>query len=193
MSAYFYIVRMKVPMSILHAACVNQAKIETNFSSDRRHRYSLKLPFHGRTTGKSLIIVGQNPSEANESIADKTIEYLERLVHSTLPQYDEILMLNLYTRMDTNKTKDDVLDNLSDLEFRRSLTAGSDALLIFGRLKNERAYRFKDRANALREDLQKANLYKLAINTDYAPHPGNPKILYSKLDVGIDEYRFGDL
>jgi hypothetical protein len=184
---------MKIPKLIPHANCVDNETIEARFSDDGLHRYSLKLPFRDRETGKVLLIIGQNPSEANQSVADKTINYLERYVFQNLPQYDGIIMLNLYTRMDKHKVKNDVMDCASDRELRMHLSMNSDVLLVFGRLKNERAYKFKNRVLQLRDALESKKLYKLAINTNYAPHPGNPNILYSKIGIGIDEYRFGDL
>lgn len=184
---------MRLPMIIPHAKCVNRGAIEARFSNDRLHRYSLKIPFLERTTGKLLCIVGQNPSEANEINADKTIHYLENFVFKNLPEYDGIVMLNLYTRMDKYKDKNEVLDDRSDEKFKSALTKGSDVLLIIGKLKNEKAYKFKDRARQLRKDLEQTNLYKLAINTTYAPHPGNPKITYSNMNIGINEYKFEDM
>ena len=184
---------MNTKLPVPHADCIDIASIQADFSKDRLHRYSLTLPFLGRTTGRKLLVVGQNPSEATEVIADKTIRYLELFVFQNLTQYDGIEMLNLYTRMDTKKKKTDVLDELSDEKFEAAVTPNSDVLLVFGRLKNQQAYKFKNRATQLRKHLERANLYKLAIGTNYAPHPGNPRILYSNFKVVCDAYLFNDL
>ena len=181
---------MKTPLYVPHADCVNVSAISARFSADRRHRYSLTIPFLGRETGVSLIVVGQNPSQADQCVADKTINYLEKFVFRNLPKYDQIIMLNLFTRMDKKKIEKDILDEYSNAHFESMITPNSDVLLVFGKLKNERAYTFRERAKDVRGVLSKNRLYKLAIGTEYAPHPGNPKITYSKLDIGIDEFKF---
>lgn len=91
-------------MDICHYYKVDISNIEEDFTSDLNHRSSLTIPFTGRTGCRKLCIIGQNPSKADITSADKTLHYLERYVYEKLPQYSGIIMLNLFSRVDTDKS-----------------------------------------------------------------------------------------
>lgn len=184
---------MKSKLLVAHADCVDLGSISAHFSADGKHRFSLTIPFRERDGDEFLTIVGQNPSGANTQNADKTVRYLETFVFRNLPQYAGIQILNLFSRIDTDKEESDVLDVSTDKEFEKSLSKYSKALLIFGKLKTKGEYRFKERVIFVRSILEQVVLYKLDLSTDYAPHPGNPKITYSNFEIGIDRYLFSDL
>jgi len=184
---------MKSNLLVAHADCVDLGSTSVHFSADGKHRYSLMIPFRERGDDEFLTIIGQNPSSANSQNADKTVRYLETFVYQNLPQYGGIQMLNLFSRIDTDKTEGDVLDESTDREFVKSVSKYSDALLIVGKLKNKGKYRFRERLNSVRSILEQVSLYKLDLSTDYAPHPGNSKIAYSNFEIGIDRYLFSDL
>jgi len=95
-------------------------------------------PFYEKHQNKVLCIIGQNPSNASERQADKTLRYLEQFVFQNLPQYPKILMLNLYSRVDTKK------EEVEDLEreeirqdFLNHLRNNADFLLVFGAKKKD--------------------------------------------------------
>jgi hypothetical protein len=179
-------------MPCRHHNFVDLASITARFSPDRTHRYTLNIPILNRPDGKPLIVIGQNPSEATETQADRTIRFLERLVFHGLPAYNRIHMLNLYTRMDKHKKFSDVLDERSDQELKESITSGSDVLLIFGRPRTEGSYRFADRVRQIAPLLAGVNLFKLAIGTDYPPHPGNLLIRYRSSGAKVEACVYTD-
>jgi hypothetical protein len=174
---------------------VDKGAIRACFFDARRHRATLHLPFRGRSASKTLCIIGQNPSAADERQADKTIRYLEELFFRLKkPRYGALLMLNLYSRVDTKKTLDaEPLHPRCAEIFDAALQAHEDFLIVCGKVKDEGSYRFLDRARLVAQRLASKHVMKLDIGTAYPPHPGNPRILYCNFDVGLAAYDFSDL
>ena len=151
----------------------------------------LHLPFLDRPSGKTLCVVGQNPSLANADHADQTVHYIERFVFERFPHVSKILMLNLYSRIDTKKDKTATPnDPICDLALRKAIAENNEFLVVFGQLKNQHVYRFRERAAELSTLFAGKIVHKIDIGAPYAPHPGNPKICYSNLSFGITSYEF---
>lgn len=181
-------------MTKKHFDLVDLEHINVIFKDDRTHRAALYLPFIGRNDARTLCVIGQNPSAADENIADNTVHFLEKYIYTQQTQYSAILMLNLYSRIDTYKEE---IENLNHPECEhillQEIEQNSDFLVVFGKLGNQGAYRFTDRVRAIKPFLDGKNVYKFDINTNYAPHPGNPTILYRNMDIGMVPYDFSDL
>ncbi|HFQ5022895.1 TPA: DUF1643 domain-containing protein [Vibrio vulnificus] len=168
-------------MRIEHFYKVDNARIIADLSDDNKHRVSLTIPLLDRSTNKTLCIIGQNPSKANQLCADKTLHFLERFVYERMPQYSKIVMLNLYTRFDTAKEfKVDLLRLDSERKVRRILKENTDFLLVFGKLKNQGGYKFPKKFSHFKHHLMGKNNYIIGVDgiNDYAPHPGNKDIYY---------------
>lgn len=179
--------------AVRHAAHVDLARVEARFSPDRRHRALLHLPFRGRR-GPTLCVIGQNPSAADETVADRTIRYLEDYVATRVPRYAGLLILNLYSRVDTHKAATRGLTTPAmDALFLQAVAEHRQFLLITGRLVVEGAWDFPARARRLRALLADREVYKFDLATPYAPHPGNPRILYHNFDVTLARHDFTDL
>lgn len=166
------------------------------FTSDGLHRMSLHIPFLDRQGGRNLCVIGQNPSKANRHVADRTVLYLEKYISRNLPQYSSFTMLNLYTRVDTDKTIAADLRRFGcDRHALRIIQANQDFLIVVGKLKKEGVYDFPLRARAIKRALTKnnRNVYRFDIGTTYAPHPRNQKIGLGKLDIGLTDHTFGDI
>jgi hypothetical protein len=98
-------------------------------------------------------------------------------------------MLNLYSRLDTNKSATtDLLRLECEREFRRVIGANTDFLIVFGKLKNQGSYKFVKKATFLKKLLTGKNVYKIDIGTSYAPHPGNKKIYYGNYCYGVTNH-----
>jgi hypothetical protein len=181
-------------MIVTHFEQVDLSGVEATFTPDGQHRSQLKIPLKRLNGGRTLCIVGQNPSKANASVADKTIRFLEKFVFERMPEFSQILMLNLYSRVDTRKEYTDNLNHHDcELAFQEAVRNNTDFLLVFGKLKNEGAYNFIERANELRLLLRGKNVFKFDIGSTFAPHPGNPKILYQNFNIGVTDYDFADI
>lgn len=173
-----------------HFEQVDLENVRAVFVRGRTHRPLLRIPFRDRAPGRTLCIVGQNPSHASKEHADKTVHYLERYVHERLPEYGAILMLNLYTRVDTRKKFEDVEHHQADRILRCAIRRHQEFLLVFGKLKNEGRYNFPSRFRELEPLFNGKNLLQFDLATDFPPHPGNPKILYRNLDVNLKPFSF---
>lgn len=184
---------MKAFRSVPHFDKVDKPAIEAQFFDERRHRASLRLPFFGRGSGKTLCVIGQNPSAADDQNADMTVRYLEELIYRTRPEYKELLVLNLYSRVDTSKLESaSLLDSRCAKIFDDAIKEHQEFLLVYGKLRNERAYKFPARAGEVSLALKGKNVLKLDLSTSYPPHPGNPKILYSNYNVRLVQLQSDD-
>jgi hypothetical protein len=180
---------MKVP----HFEKVDPQRICARFFGNKLHRATLHIPFVERHGINPLCVIGQNPSAADELNADKTVRYLERYVFDKQRQYSQILMLNLYSRVDTNKLeKLDLNHPDCDRLLREAIAQHQDFLVVFGRLANQGAYRFPDRVRELHPLFAGKNVYKLDTGDSYAPHPGNRSICYNNNNLNLTEYDFSD-
>lgn len=185
---------------IEHIDEVDTSAIQAVFLEDRSHRVSLLIPFKKPFGNRVLCVVGQNPSSADETRADSTVRYLEKLIVSKALPYRAILMLNLFTRVDTRK--DHAIVDAKNGSWRKPIVQAAeeheDFLMVFGKLKRQGPYDFPARALEVAELLGtqgKHKIYKLGIQPPslYAPHPGNPKIWYRNLDISFVRYNFEDL
>jgi len=181
-------------MVIYHIDEVDKANIKADFTDDNLHRSSLFIPFLNRNESNTLCIIGQNPSKANNEVADKTLRYLERFIYDKMPEYSNIIMLNLYSRVDTEKSHVNDLERPSCNEKVASvIESNSNFLIVYGKLTNQGGYRFIEKSTELKNLLHEKNVFKIDIGSCFAPHPGNPKIHYSNYSHGITCYDFSDV
>ncbi|PKM75037.1 MAG: hypothetical protein CVU92_03430 [Firmicutes bacterium HGW-Firmicutes-17] len=181
-------------MIVYHYLNVDIENIQERFTEDGKHRLYLKIPFLNRGNERALCIIGQNPSAANKSIADRTILYLEKFVYNNLPHYSKIIMLNLYSVVDTHKNKnEDAIREECEVLFNKIINDNNDFLIVYGVLTNQKPYYFLERAKELKIKLKDKSVYKIDIGCNYAPHPGNPKILYGNTNYNIVNYDFEDI
>ena len=181
-------------MDICHYEKVDKENIVADFRDNNLHRLSLTIPLLERNTDKTICIIGQNPSKANQDIADKTLYYLERYIFEKMPQYSKIVMLNLYSRVDTKK---EYKTNLENDKFNKIvddlIEQHSDFLIVYGKLKNQGQYNFISKAKKLKVLLENKKVFKIDINTNFAPHPGNNKIYYGNFCHNVTTYDFLDI
>lgn len=177
-----------------HFEHVDLPNVRSVFFDDRSHRACLKIPFSGTRGSETLCVIGQNPSAADEREADKTIHYLEKLIYLKHSQYRQLIVLNLYSQVDTTKSeRTQPLHPKCEEIFNHMLGEEANFLAVFGQLKNQGQYCFLDRARQIEPLLQSKNVLKLDLGTQYAPHPGNPKILYNNFNIGLSSYTFADI
>lgn len=180
--------------SVPHFEHVDLRNVRSCFFDERSHRAYLQIPFAGDRGSQTLCVIGQNPSAADEHAADKTVRYLEELIFLRLKQYRQMVVLNLYSQVDTTKTEQTPpLHPECTKLFERFVADETDFLVVFGKLGNEQHYRFQDRAREVEPLLRSKHVFKLDLGTSYAPHPGNRKIIYSNFDVGFVPYTFEDV
>ncbi len=179
---------------IEHYENVDIANIEESFMDENRHRCFLKIPFLERDeTGETICVIGQNPSDANSQVADKTLRFMEEFVYLRFPDASKMIMLNLYTRVDTNKEYTENLD-CAECNIQDIIAQYNTFICIFGKLKKQGEYNFPEKARPFKNLLDNKAVYKIDIRPTYAPHPGNPLIMYHNPNKhGIRIYNLEDM
>ncbi len=177
-----------------HFEHVDLLNVQSCFFDDRSHRAYLKIPFAGDRGTETLCVIGQNPSAADECEADKTIHYLEKLIYLKYFQYRQLIVLNLYSQVDTTKTEQaNPLHPKCEELFNCILGEETNFLVVFGKLTNQGQYCFLDRARQVEPLLRSKRVFKLDLGTQYAPHPGNQKIFYNNFNVDLSPHSFADI
>jgi len=91
-------------MTYQHVAGV---KVTAKFSDDRKFRYRLEISLENpsRRT-KTACVIMQNPSRADESVADKSVQFMEKVVfHNNLPEFEKVrrlIVVNQFAAIQTN-------------------------------------------------------------------------------------------
>jgi hypothetical protein len=186
--------KLRTPLNVPHFHLVDHDRIEAVFVHGNRHRAKLCIPFQGKEPYRSLCIIGQNPSDANTEVADKTVRYIEELIYKNYPEFSQLVVLNLFSRVDKDKSAvADLLDEECARVFEKTILEHEDILMIYGQLKVEGAYRFPERVRKIKHLFNKKKVWKLDIGKPYAPHPRNPAINYQKFDISLGGYDFSDI
>ena len=77
------------------------------WEGDLRYRYRLEIVLReAEPTGKTVGVVMQNPSYAGEDVADKSVQFMEKVVFKKgLPGFEgvhRLLVVNQFARIQTN-------------------------------------------------------------------------------------------
>ena len=85
---------------------IEGVSVKAEFSPDRKYRYRLEITKAGvGAAGRMACVIMQNPSYANEEIADRSVQFMERIVlTSRLPQFPgegKVTVVNLYAYIQT--------------------------------------------------------------------------------------------
>lgn len=181
-------------MRVCHFEKIDKTSTNVEFSNDMRYRKFLEVKYIDRNEGTELCVIGQNPSYADAECADKTISYIEKYVYKHKPNISHLYFINLYSIIDTDKSLPFEPNHKEFDEHMNSCLSNFDQfLIIYGRLSNWKQYRFLEKARDIKSNFQNKETLKFDLGVPYAPHPGNPKICYSKLDFELTAYRFEDI
>lgn len=181
-------------------------------------RYLLKKEWKGGVEKKGwknnpLIIIGCNPSTANEERLDRTMRLIERFIKTK--KYCGYIMLNLYPQIagrvgllvENNSSCIDCIQKINKKIIKNTLkeNKSSDILFAFGRLIEERDYLYnpcyKDITEIINENIKdninySKKLKRLSLNGnefDYPLHFGYRRINYGVIDGGqlnLVEFKF---
>ena len=77
------------------------------WEGDLRYRYRLEIALKDvASTGKTACVVMQNPSYANEHVADKSVQFMEKVVFKEgLPEFEgvrRLIVVNQFAHIQTN-------------------------------------------------------------------------------------------
>ncbi|NER09601.1 hypothetical protein SAMN06265375_101887 [Muriicola jejuensis] len=146
-------------MAFLHLPNITAT---AEFSACRKYRYCLNLVLTSRAMGKTVCVIMQNPSVADEKVADKSVQFLEKLVFEKgLPEFSGVnrcVVVNQFARVQTKGFE----GNKTDIghENNRHLKAAiriADTILIAWGKRNP----FEDRQSTILKLLKKTEGKKI--------------------------------
>ena len=116
------------------------SSIRACFSDDRVYRWTLDIPYRAQSARIHRVsVILKNPSSANECVADRTIQNVERQIHWRFPTAATLKILNLFAirATDTKDLKAEiarcgveyVIGQENDCTIKRTL-AGSDHVVL---------------------------------------------------------------
>ena len=157
---------------------------------DINHRYVLSSE-----GAKPLVVIGVNPSTANESKLDATMRRVRGFAEHN--GYDGFVMINLYPQRATNfgavpQQRNEELHQ-KNIEEIRAFFKGADELDVlaaWGNLAGERSYLrdcFRDIVSVLQEEGRRVAWKQIGILTQ-AGHPRHP--LYARKDSTLEVFDF---
>jgi hypothetical protein len=88
---------------------INDVEVTAQFSfeNDLHYRYRLEITLKDASpTGKTACVVMQNPSYAREGVADKSVQFMEKVVFKKgLPEFEgvrRLIVVNQFAYIETN-------------------------------------------------------------------------------------------
>ena len=126
-----------------HFAKVDVSNIRACFSDDCVYRWTLDIPYRAQSARTHTVsVILKNPSSANECVADKTIQNVERQIHWRFPTAATLKVLNLfairatYTRCVKAKIAlcgdEYVIGDKNDCTIQRTLAGTDHVVLAWG-------------------------------------------------------------
>ncbi len=128
------------------------------FSACRKYRYCLTLVNTSRTKGKTVCVIMQNPSVADEKVADKSVQFLEKLVfEKDLPEFSEVnrcIIVNQFARVQTKGFEGNETDigRENHRHLKIAIQVSDIILIAWGKVNP-----FKDRQNTILKLLKKTD------------------------------------
>lgn len=113
-----------------------------------RYRYRLEV-VQPNVTGKTVCVVMQNPSYASEDVADKSVQFMEKVVFEKgLPEFDgvsRLIVVNQFARIQTNGFRGlpEEIGGRNDAAIREALQESDIVVLGWGssnRFEERKAY-----------------------------------------------------
>ncbi len=94
----------------MHHRCykhIDGVKVKAKFSKDLCYRYRLEITQkNSLSPGKTVCVVMQNPSYAGEDVADKSVQFMEKVVfQKQFPEFEgakRLIVVNQFARIQTN-------------------------------------------------------------------------------------------
>ncbi len=112
-----------------------ELEVQAYFSEDRKYRYSLSVTKNIAKPGRSVCVIMQNPSDADERQADKSVQFLERLIfekgNSLFSQVKQMTVVNQFAYVQKHGFDgcDHYIGSKND-QFIRSAIRDSDIILV---------------------------------------------------------------
>ena len=169
---------------------IDGVEVVALFSGDRRYRYRLQITLKpGLRGGETACVVMQNPSYANEEIADKSVQFMEKVVfEKALQEFNRarrLIVVNQFAFIQTNKFKGlvDEIGSKNNSSIKDSLRESNIIIIGWGA-----SNRFKDRQEFVL-GLLKQMKGKILFKTKMHPSRGKYKDFIQQYKLGIGELK----
>jgi hypothetical protein len=123
-------------MTIRH---IGNTKVKAEFSPCEQFRYTLTIDYIPSNGSKTVCAIMQNPSKANEEIADKSVQFLEKLIFEK--DYEEfsdvrrLIIVNQFAFIETNnfKGREEQMGPGNDRAIKEALEHSDIGLVAWGK------------------------------------------------------------
>ena len=123
---------------------IDNVNVTPSFSDDGKFRYNLEVikTDAQQTDSKTVCVIMQNPSYANKEVADKSVQFIEKLIfYKGYVEFDgvyKIIVVNQFALIQTKDFEGD--DNTLDAENEKSIKSAinaSDIILVAWGVNNK--------------------------------------------------------
>lgn len=120
---------------------INGVTVAAQFAweKDMRYRYRLEIVLQDAPpSGKTICVVMQNPSYAGEDVADKSVQFMEKVVFSKgLPEFEgvrRLIVVNQYAYIETTNFQGlpHQIGASNDAAIKRALSESEIIILAWG-------------------------------------------------------------
>ena len=126
---------------------IDGVKVSAQFSKDRKYRHRLEIILQSRSiNGETVCVVMQNPSYAGEKVADKSVQFMEKVVFQKgLPEFRDVrrlIVVNQFSYIETNnfEGRPDQIGERNNFAIKSALNEADIIILGWGS-----GNKFKDR------------------------------------------------
>ncbi len=131
---------------------INNLEVRAEFSKDNKFRYKLEaIKTNGKDSDRKIIcVIMQNPSEANENIADKSVQFIEKLIfnkgYKEFENVHKIIVVNrfAYVQKKDFKGGGSAIGPKNDKSIESAINESNIILIAWGK-----SNRYKERQEAV--------------------------------------------
>ena len=117
---------------------IEGVKVKSIFSKCNKFRYTLTIKNKLSSGNKTISVIMQNPSEANSEVADKSVQFLEKLIfqknYTEFKNIKTLIVVNQFAFIQTTDfvgTKEHI-GSKNDKYIKKSLNAANIILVAWG-------------------------------------------------------------
>jgi hypothetical protein len=147
---------------------IPNVKVQATFSADCKLRYLLVISKRDTAKGKTICAIMENPSAANEEVADKSVQFLERLVFlESYPEFknvDRLIIVNQFAFIQTRGFvgADKRIGSKNDFYIEQAIRKSDIILVAWG--KSNRHRRRQEAINRIISSYQGKALYQTKVH-----------------------------
>ena len=113
--------------------------VSTSFSEDSQFRYRLVVEDRNKSEGKTVCVVMQNPSDADNDKADKSVQFLEHLIfdkgYNEFQDVHKMIIVNQYAHIQKHNFvgESSLIGEKNDRTISKSIGESDIVLIAWGK------------------------------------------------------------